>query len=50
MLKVIQRFDKYCRCHLQVKCVMDGSFFGAYRAGSRWSVGFDGADWWNGTA
>jgi hypothetical protein len=43
MLIVIQRFGKRYSCHLQ------GFLLEAVcGVGSRWRVGFDGADWWGG--
>jgi hypothetical protein len=44
---IVIRFGKNCRCRLQAECVMVVSSLKAlYREGSRWTVGFDGVDWW----
>jgi hypothetical protein len=46
ILIIIQRFFKHCCFHLQGECVVVRLFLEAlYRAGIRWRVGFDGADW-----
>jgi hypothetical protein len=51
MLRIIQRFGKHCSCHLQGECVVVGRIWKPYiGAGSRWRIGYDGADWWNGRA
>jgi hypothetical protein len=51
MLSIIKSFGKYCSCHLQGVCVVVGRILAAlYKTGSRWRVGFDGADWWSGRA
>jgi hypothetical protein len=45
MLSINQHFSKHCSCHLQGQGVLERVLEASYRAGSKWRVRFEGADW-----
>jgi hypothetical protein len=47
MLSIDQHFGKHCIFHLHGECVVGRVVEALYRAGRRWRVRFNGADWWS---